>query len=342
MSVYFLNPGSSDDPFFGLMERVIKKAASDLGIHLEIESANRNHIVMKKLGLKMLDRQNLPDYLLLINEKGFATDILEQANKKGVKVLLINEALTKSDYVKYGKPREKLTNWIGEFLPDDRQSGYILAKALIKEATKGKLRDAEGKISIVGLTGTHATSSSVQRVLGLKDAIKESKGVVLRQVVHAFWDTDKAEKATLGLLKRYPKASVVWTASDGMALGALKAIKKMNLSPGENIVTGGVDWAEFAFKHIEAGDFAATVGGHYLDGAWALVMLYDYHNGLDFPINSKSSFYLMDKSKRPFYKTFLNDGKDWSKVNFNKFSKFNNPKLKRPKFSAGLILDIVN
>jgi ABC-type sugar transport system substrate-binding protein len=49
--------------------------------------------------------------------------------------------------------------------------------------------------------------------------IKETKGkAILKQIVSANWDTNIAMQKFIGLKKRYPKANVVWTASDGMGI----------------------------------------------------------------------------------------------------------------------------
>ena len=33
---------------------------------------------------------------------------------------------------------------------------------------------------------------------------------------------------------------------------------------------------------LRSGRLAALAGGHFMSGAWVLVMLYDYHHGHDF------------------------------------------------------------
>lgn len=184
--ITFLNPGNNHaDPFFGPLAKVMIAAADDLNIVLDIVEANRNHLEMRRKGEGILSRANLPDYLLLINERNMAIDLIEKADKLGVKVFLFNERLSPSGRKKIGPPRGKLKNWLGQLQPNDRQSGYLLAKTLINKALSQKLVDAEGILHIVGLNGAFKTSSAEQRFLGLQDALKEYKNVILHQVIHA-------------------------------------------------------------------------------------------------------------------------------------------------------------
>ena len=35
----------------------------------------------------------------------------------------------------------------------------------------------------------------------------------------------------------------------------------------------------FAFEKVEQGVFTVSLGGHFMDGAWALTMIHDLHHG---------------------------------------------------------------
>ncbi len=71
----------------------------------------------------------------------------------------------------------------------------------------------------------------------------------------------------------------------------------------------------------------ASAGGHFLDGAWAMARLYDYHNGLDNMLDQqKSQLILMDSSNVARIKT--NMDQKWQRFDFKKWSRLHNPKLK--------------
>lgn len=337
MSVTFLNPGGRGDAFFDMMTSFMQAAADDLGIQLEVIYCDRDHLKLYEEGVKLLSRNTLPDYLILINEKNGAVDILKSASNKGVKVALINEGLHLSDRMQLGGPGEVLDNWVFELLPDDLQAGRMLAQALTAEAKARGQVDQNSQIQLVGIAGTYQTGSSELRVLGLRRTIMESGQARLMQVVPGYWEEDRAAQVTKGLLKRYPDVRVIWAASDLMARGVLKGAEAAGISPS-TIITGGIDWAEFALHEVAKGRFAATVGGHFMDGGWAMVMLYDLHHGVTIQKkHNLSPFSLIHKGN---VDDFLDHfGKhDWSKIDFRRFSKKLNPELDEYQFGLAAVL----
>ena len=77
---------------------------------------------------------------------------------------------------------------------------------------------------------------------------------------------------------RYPDTNIIWAANDSMALGALRAVRAREA----RVLVGGMAGFPDAITSVADGGLAATSAGGYLIGAWALVMLYDYHRGVDF------------------------------------------------------------
>jgi len=45
---------------------------------------------------------------------------------------------------------------------------------------------------------------------------------------------------------------------------------------------GGVDWAEVGLQAVASGTQWVSVGGHFLEGRWSVVLAYDYLQGRDF------------------------------------------------------------
>lgn len=319
-SAIFLNPGAKGDAFFEMMSSFMQAAADDLEFDLEIVYCDRNHFKLRQEGERILNRSELPDYLILINEKNGVLLTLQEASHKGVKVVLINEGLKNEDRIELGGPGETLTNWILEYLPNDEQAGYLLAKSLIIEAINNNPTDNKSPINVVGISGNFNTNSSDFRTAGLKRALKEFPKVQLKQVVPAYWEKEKAIHVTNGLLGRYSDVNIIWAASDLMALGAAEAVSNTNFQPGTDILIGGIDWADLALDNIKNGTLTATVGGHFMDGGWAMVMLYDYHNGIPLPQPSyTSNFSVITKKNIHQFEQLFNQF-DPNKIDFKKFS----------------------
>lgn len=345
MKVVFLNPGKSDpdDPTGGFWREVssfMQAAADDLGIDLEIIYSERNHILMAKEAEKVLSREHLPDYLIVVNEKLAAGKFIALADAKGVKVFNLMMDFYGGQAAELGTPREKYKNWIGGLVPDNRWAGYNLAKELIEKAEKQGI--AQKNIKLLPITGDFVTQATLLRNEGLGYARADFFDATFFPDISCLWRKDKAFELVKKFLKRDPKVNVIWAANDPMALGAIEGIKKNGLIPGKDVLVGGINWDKPALEAIRNGELALSIGGHFMTGGWGLIMLYDYHHGYDFAekggaIIRKRIFYVLDdRNVELFLKKF--GSRDWSKINFKKFSKACNDSLSKYDFSVNELL----
>src|SRR4029079_3192904 len=149
-------------------------------------------------------------------------------------------------------------------------------------------------------------------------AIAENADAVLHEVVPANWESERASSETARLLDRHPGLTVVWSASDGMAQAAAETIRAAGKVPGKDVLVGGIDWAPFAFDEVRRGTFAASVGGHFLDGAWALVLLHDHHRRPSGTIRAKTQLARMPRDAVDIYERVFAGRRD---VDFSRFSR---------------------
>ncbi|GLT16539.1 sugar ABC transporter substrate-binding protein [Vibrio zhanjiangensis] len=348
ISVVFINPGQSDSNhatggFWSSVTRFMKAASDDLNIDLEVLYAERNHFRLSKLVREIGERETKPDYIILVNEKGQGGIQLEEAISSNIKTMFIlNTLSSKHDIERYGKPRATEPNWIGSLIPDNYLAGYMGALSMLNAASKSETPSNE-KIQAIGIAGDHITPAAVLRNDGFKKAISEkSTAVTLRQVVVGDWSEEIAMEKTMGLLSRYPKISAVWSANDPMALGAISAAKSMGRKPGQDIFFSGLNWGPKALKAIQNGELVSSIGGHFMTGGWALVLLYDYHNGIDFGDKDASvTMQIFDKIDICNVDTYLSafGAQNWDKIDFTRFSKSLNPELKEYPFSLQGIFD---
>lgn len=93
---------------------------------------------------------------------------------------------------------------------------------------------------------------------------------------------------------------------------------------------------------IQSGRLEALAGGHFIAGAWSLVMLYDYEHGHDFAKDEGLELeYSMFTSFSPIEaRRFLARYGDlrFDVVDFRRHSKILNPKLKRYDFNFRQLL----
>ncbi len=336
-SVLFISPGNRDDIFFSRMESFMEAAAKDLNIDLEVLYGERNYATTIHVVNQVLSRKKLPQYLVLVNENDMGRLLLPGLSGRGVRIILINEGIAAKDSATFGRPGQKYRNWFAEFLPDDLHAGYLLADELIR----ARLKQGDKDINIVGLSGTVKTTSSSLRVKGLDKAANRYRQVKILQVVPAFYDIERAEHVTTGLLARYRNTDIVWAASDGMAVGAALAMRENGKKPGTDCLTGGIDWTNLSFDMVTTGTFTATVGGHFMDGAWALVMIYDDYNGYKGPFPKRSYFAVINRENiHRFYPFFMDN--QWDDIDFRHFSMILNPDQKQYDFSFSAVLEQLN
>lgn len=325
IKVTFVNPGSIDDPFFSRLCDVMEAAANDLNISLEILYSGRDYINGVEIGKEILDRKNRPDFLLLINEDGMAEQLIIEAKDRNVPCVLFNEGFSDQFKKSYTDIHRAFPNLVTQVLPNDSLAGYILAQELIKTVLPQKPNP-----NLLALTGSPRTSSSLLRQRGLMQALKEYPQVTLLQVIPAHWKKDKATYVTQQAFKRYATIDIIWSASDLMALGALSVDKVHD----QEIKIGGVDWATFAFKEVKRKRFTTTVGGHFFDGAWALVLIHDYVKSgkLSQKKYLSNSFHAVTSTNIKSYISLLMNN-NWDYIDFKKYSMFYNKAIKTYDFS---------
>jgi ABC-type sugar transport system substrate-binding protein len=257
-------------------------------------------------------------------------------------VFVINAGLLEKDKKQYGGPREHFKYWIGQMVPDEERAGHDLAKTLLEHAEGGR-KLPSGSLRIMALGGREEDFPAVLRLVGLGKAVADDQAAALERVVPANWSQDDAKAKTPLILERFPNTKIFWAANDAMAMGVVAALEELGRHPGEEIFVGGIDWDDDAVKAVADGKLTATVGGHFLDGAWALVLLYDYHHGIDFASErtdwQSKMLPLTKKTAKEYLNTF--GVGNWRKVDFRSFSKACNSGLKRYDFSLDkLLLDL--
>ncbi len=332
----------STSKFWPIVEQIMVSAAEDLKLDLNIYTYNNDPFYMISLVKEVLaDPSRRPDCILIHNYKKRGEKILELGEQFEVPVFLFNAGFEND--LQVGKPREKYPHWIGQMLPDDEYGGYLLAKELILTAASLE-KNKSAPLQIVALEGNRTSSASIKRVAGLKRALAEHPEVIVNQFFHSKWKIELAREAFLVTHRRYPQTTIFWTASETMSIGVIEAAKEQGLLPGKDIVTGGFDLLPENKKYIESGEMTASVGGHYFEAAWALVLIHDYLHGIDFGTQETTSFStkmtsqtLKDFNKfNDIYRVLSTSLLDT--LDFGRLSKHLNPEVKRYNFDLDVFL----
>ena len=341
LNVTFVNPGRSDELFWTSVSAFMAAAAEDLDIDLEVIYAERDRLRMMKEALAVLEADRLPDYLVIVNEAETAHAILPRADSRGVKVFMLLNSFTGEDVVRFGGPREKFKNWVGALIPDNRSAGRAIARAVVGAARQAGAAAPDGKIYLAAIAGDKVTPASVHRDEGL-DALLADAGetVVMRQRVYGRWRKDRGRELGLGLLQRYPEVTAIWTANDPMALGVLEAARELGREPGVDVFIGGLNWSADALRAVVKGDMVVSVGGHFMAGGWAMVLLRDYHDGFDFADQGAEvglEFGVLNAGNAGAYLEKFSDG-NWRRIDFRRYSRSYDPTRLGYDFGAESLL----
>ena len=342
-SVAFINPGKSDEVYWVTATQAMQAAARSLGMRFEVQYAQREHLKTLEIAREMMARPpaERPQYVVITNDYAVAGELLRIIDGVGVKTFLAYSSLTTEEKADLGAPRTKFKGWLGSLEPRAEDAGYMTAKALIARGKREKAYGPDGKLHMIAIAGDRSTPSSINRNLGMRRAVMEDAAVVLEQEIYAAWNRDKAAEQSEWLYQRYPHARLVWAGNDLMAFGAMQTWEKRGGKPGVDAWFSGINTSREAMDAIKSGRLTALSGGHFITGAWSLVMIHDYHRGRDFRDEGLElklpMFTHFDPQLADRYTERFGDG--FGLVDFKRFSKVHNPALKRYNFSFAQFLE---
>ena len=337
IDVVFLSP---DDSRFwqmvgGFMHAVAEDLEMDLTIHTDLE---KNRFSYRELLGKVLNQPNLPDYIVFMCKEKVTHDMLRMIGAAGIKAFTFNTDVPDEEIDQTGKPREKMDHWIGHLSPDNRSAGFRLATRLYDRFQE---RNGSSPNMLVGLSGTRDSSAAIDRNTGLS-AMLETKPSMSAQLLFADWSEQEAQAKIRRLIDRYPSLDLVWSASDGMALGAMTGAMEKGLKPGEDILVGGIDWEQRTLTEIESGRMELSLGRHFMGGGLALLLIRDYDAGFDFAdegsVSLSYQFEEVNRENLGAVRQVL-DRERWGQIDFQQFSQVYNDALRDGSVSASSLLD---
>lgn len=338
--VGFINPWGP--PEFWQLVSATMQAAAELGIEVEERHTERSFDRAIAFTRDFLNQRPPPDYLIATNDVGVGGELIKLADAAGVPLILLNNELEGKQWTEYGQPRTKYRHWLGSVVPDHEGGGYGIAEAVLIEAARIK---KHRPLKLLALAGEIDTPASNDRVRGLKRAIGVMSkllgpsSVDLIDIRNLDWSQKRAEASMREFVQKGPRIDALWAANDPMAIGAIAALREAGYRPGVDVMVGGLNWSQAAVDRVLEGEMVLTHGGHFLLGAWAMVILRDYHDGRDFAEEDVRLQFPMGAFDLPVARRFPEIGKvDWRRVEFARFSKTRNPAVTRYNFTPDAVL----
>jgi ABC-type sugar transport system substrate-binding protein len=201
--------------------------------------------------------------------------------------------------------------------PDDEQAGYDIAMALINAGAK----------KLVAISGLHGSSVAEGRSKGLHKALAEQPDVKLLAEEWGSETRERAQPIMEDFLSRFPGPGFdgAWHLNDDSAMGSMQALK--NAGVLGKVKLAGMDLIPDAIQQIKAGNYLFSTGGHWLQGGFGLIMLFDKLNGID-PAERVVRLKLMGVTQQTvdqFLDQFINNPPS---LDVKSMSRFYNPSAK--------------
>jgi len=249
----------------------IKKGAAELDVRVIMINAD-NKVESMHSHLKLLLEKKV-DGLIYVPYWNSGRMGLKLAAEANVPVILTDV------YIPGVQPQDEFANYLAFVGPADADAGYQMALALF-EATEAA---EDGKKHIGVVNGTEGTTVAIDRRAGLEKALREHPEIGVVGEVNGNFVRHTSQQVMAELYQAHPEIKGVWCANGGTATGVMAALKNAGKKPGKDIMVVAMDLNPQNIQAIRKGELLFDIGGHWLQGGFALVMMHDYLKGISIP-----------------------------------------------------------
>jgi ABC-type sugar transport system substrate-binding protein len=256
-----------DAQFWNNYVDFMKQGAQQLGVDLVVLNADNKPDGMVR-SLEDLVGQHV-DGIIYTPYWATAVPGLTLAKNANIPVILTDS------YPDFSPQTARFPNYIAFIGPSDEEAGYQMALKLFAAIPAG----ANGKKVIGVVNGTAGTSVAIDRRKGLGRALKEHPEVQVAGEVDGNFVRDTSQTAFESLYQGHPDIKGVWAANGGTATGVMAALKNAGKQPGKDVYVVAMDLNPENVQAVKRGELLFDIGGHWLQGGFALVMLFDQIKG---------------------------------------------------------------
>ncbi len=333
--IVVFTPTTEDNSYWPQVSEILQAASQDLGVELlEYEFPVEDRYAKHTEGVEILNQTADVDGAIFSVAFGQSAPLLQAARRRNIPVF-IQGPLFESELPEVGHaPRREYENWIGYFYQDEYEKALRLGELLIDRAARSTTAPDRDEITVVGIGGDATWYGSQERANGLEEAVRREPRAASMQIVPTHWTEADGRRVAAGLLDRYPETSVIWAASDQLAIGAVRTAKEREMVVGRDLFIGGLDLSPAGLRYVERGELTATVAASMLSYAQILVYLYDYIHGVDFAEEVGTEIQLEEHAAtRETAQTHLRLYASVYEIDFKAFSKVYNAQRTEYDFS---------
>lgn len=314
-------------PIFNQYEDALRKAADDLNIEVKVYTIDPDPYELVQVIQQLARAENKTDLIITMASGHVGETLIKILHTANIEIALVNMELSEKNRKSTGAPREIYKNWIASMAPDYEEAGQRLGEYLYRRAKEKKLR-TNWKVNMCAIHGIEGIRASMESINGVLQAQQQHDDLLINDILEGYWTTDKAQKVAADHLFRHPETNALWVINDPAVIGVVKAAEENGLTPGKDIIIGGMNWHPDIFDYIKDGRVEVSIGGHFMDTAWLLLLAYDYHHGHDFMpyigTEIKSSMQMIDKENVDIYADIIGN-EPWEKIDFKSLTQTHNP-----------------
>jgi len=258
-TVGFSQSEATSNPFRATETKSITGEAKRLGIKLIQRNANGN-VQQQNTDIQNMIAQGAKVLIVAPENSNGLAPALNQAKSKHIPVLTIDRTVE-------GKACSDFVGFIGSnFLGQAKIAADDLGAAL------------GGKGSVAVLQGTPGNNVSQARTDGFnKQIAAKFPGVKIVASQTANFDQATGQKVTEQILQSNPKLTGLYAENDGMALGAIQAIKAAGKKPGKDIKIVSIDGIRQAVEYVRDGVMVSVIETNPRFGPLAFKTLTDFY-----------------------------------------------------------------
>ncbi|MDA3958319.1 ABC transporter substrate-binding protein [Oceanispirochaeta sp.] len=226
-----------DSPWRTTETNSVQQEAERLGIVLKLSVTDQAGQVA---AIRDFITQKVDGILLAPQTRSGWDEVLQEAKNAGIPVVLLDRGVDAPESL-----------WVTQISSDFAFEG--------REAAKWVAKKLDGKGKVVELFGDPAADPAILRNSGFMEVIDTYPGIEVVESKTGEWSQDKGRQVVEAWLAAGVDFDVVYAHNDGMALGAVEAMKSAGLTPGKDALIISIDAIKAAFEAIGRGDMNATV-----------------------------------------------------------------------------------
>lgn len=263
--VGFSQSESTSNPFRATETKTIEDQAQKLGVKLIERNANAD-VNAQNSQIEDMIAQGAQALIVAPENSDGLGPALAEAKSKKIPVLTIDRTVT-------GTACSDFIAFIGS---------NFYGQAQIAADDLAAATNSTAKVAI--LQGTPGNNVSADRTSGFTAQLAAkypNMTVVASQT--AKFDQTEGQKVMEQLLQAHPEINAVYAENDGMALGAIQAIRSAGKVPGKDIKIVSIDGIQQAVQDVASGQIAADIETNPRFGPLAFQSLQDFYGSTGVP-----------------------------------------------------------